>query len=235
MHYFNKNIKDWAHATSHLSPEEEGIYNRLVDYYYDQEKAIPLKTQPVFRRLRLGSHTKTAQEILEEFFHKEEDGWHHTRCDIEIAAYQAKAEQSRKNGKKGGRPPKDAGSSETQPVKQKNPGGLQKETEGFSKRTLTTNHKPLTTNQETKSNTTTTDPPGAEIIHRDFCPNVHTVQAIVGECIPLEFIDQYLPRFVAYWIAEQQRKVSWDSVFLEQIQHRWKIEAKEFLKQGVAA
>ena len=56
MHYYKFNIADWHLATSHLTLEEEAIYFKLVNFYYDTEKPIPLETQMVIRRLRLGSY-----------------------------------------------------------------------------------------------------------------------------------------------------------------------------------
>jgi uncharacterized protein YdaU (DUF1376 family) len=129
MYYYKFNIADWHLATSHLSLEEEAIYFRLINYYYDTEQAIPEETQSVIRRLRLGSYSETVGIILKEFFTLESDGWHHKRCDDEISQYHEKAEVNQINGKKGGRPKK------TQSVSKDNPDI-----------TLTKNHKPLTNN-----------------------------------------------------------------------------------------
>lgn len=109
MHYYQKNIKDWIVATAHLTPEEEGVYNRLIDYYYDTESPIPEETESVIRRLRLRGYEDTVALILEEFFVLEGGRWRHHRCDLEIEAYCQRAERARKNGRKGGRPPKDKG------------------------------------------------------------------------------------------------------------------------------
>lgn len=129
MYYYKFNIADWHLATSHLSLEEEAIYFRLINYYYDTEKPIPEETQSVIRRLRLGSYSDSVRIILEEFFTLESDGWHHKRCDDEISQYHDKAEVNQENGKKGGRPKK------TQSVSKDNPDI-----------TLTKNHKPTTNN-----------------------------------------------------------------------------------------
>lgn len=120
MHYYQFNIAAFALHTSHLTLEEEGVYRRLLDFYYDTELPIPKETQPVIRRLRLGSHSDIFNSILEEFFTLEADGWHNNRADIEIKDYQEKAEIARANGRKGGRPRKNKG-QETQPVILANP------------------------------------------------------------------------------------------------------------------
>ena len=141
MYYYKLNISDWNLATSHLSLEEEAVYFRLINFYYDTEQPIPLETQSVIRRLRLGCHEKTVGLILNEFFEKREDGWHKQRCDLEIDLYHNKADANKENGKKGGRPKKinnlDNNPEITQTVSKKNPDI-----------TLTNNHKPITNNQE---------------------------------------------------------------------------------------
>jgi uncharacterized protein YdaU (DUF1376 family) len=104
MHYYKFNVSSWAKDTGHLSLKEEAIYLRLINYYYDYEKPIPLKTQMVLRKLRMADESETVDLILEEFFTKTKDGWTHHHCDELIAEYQKKAETNRKNGKSGGRP-----------------------------------------------------------------------------------------------------------------------------------
>lgn len=120
MHYYPFNIGDFHLHTSHLTLEEEAVYRRLLDFYYDTETPIPKETQPVIRRLRLGSFEPQLDQILHEFFTLQEDGWHNFRCDDEIAVYRAKADTSRLNGQKGGRPRKHA-ASKTQQVNSDNP------------------------------------------------------------------------------------------------------------------
>jgi uncharacterized protein YdaU (DUF1376 family) len=127
MHYYKFNIADWHLATSHLSLEEEAVYFKLINYYYDSERCIPKETDSVIRRLRLGSVRDIVGIVLQEFFVLQDDGWHHLRCDDEILKYHHKAEVNQRIGKLGGRPKK------TQTV-----------SVGIPEITLTTNHKPIT-------------------------------------------------------------------------------------------
>jgi uncharacterized protein YdaU (DUF1376 family) len=139
MHYYKFNIADWHLATSHLLLEEEAIYFKLVNHYYDTEQPIPVETQSVIRRLRLGNHSDMVNSVLKEFFVLQEDGWHHDRCDQEIEKYHNKAENNKIVGKLGGRPRKnkdlETNPQKTQTVSKNNP-----------QETLTTNHKPITNN-----------------------------------------------------------------------------------------
>jgi uncharacterized protein YdaU (DUF1376 family) len=106
MHYYSFNIPDWTVATAHLSLEEQAVYFRLVNHYYDTEQPIPLETQSVIRRLRLTSHEKVLESVLAEFFTKTEKGFVNSRCERELKEYRKLVKKNRENGAKGGRPKK---------------------------------------------------------------------------------------------------------------------------------
>lgn len=133
MHYYQFNIADYRKDTQHLTPLEHYIYRSLIDWYYLDEKPIPLETQVVARRLSLGTDMVSLLEnVLSDFFKKQENGYHHLRIDSEIVAYHEMAEKNKVNGKLGGRPRK------TQSVSFGNP----------NKPTGNPNQEPLTNNQE---------------------------------------------------------------------------------------
>lgn len=139
MHYYSHNIGDYRKDTSHLSTLEHGIYRQLIDWYYLDEKPIPKETQVVLRRLRLVSNSdaQSLQNVLDDFFILEDDGYHQARCDVEIADYRRNSEKNKANGKLGGRPKKThsvilGNPSETQPKGNQEP--------------ITNNHKPRTSN-----------------------------------------------------------------------------------------
>jgi len=162
MHYYKFNIADWHLATSHLSITEEAVYFKLINFYYDTELPIPLETETVIRRLRLKGNGLIVKEVLQEFFVLEADGWHHQRCDSEIAKYHSKAEVNREVGKLGGRPKKINDLD--------NPTITDMVSENNPQVTLTTNHKPLTINQEPLTNINTITPEGvSDEVFKDFC------------------------------------------------------------------
>lgn len=101
MNYYPHHIGDYRAATLHLTNEEDLAYRRLLEMYYDTETNIPLDTQWVSRRLRVG--LSCIETVLKDFFQQRESGWFHARCEYEIAEYNRKAEIARANGKKGGR------------------------------------------------------------------------------------------------------------------------------------
>lgn len=145
MHYYKINVSDWQAATRHLTPEEEGVYIRLINHYYDTEKPIPLDTQPVTRRLMLSGHNEIVASILSEFFEKTERGYVKSKCEELIKEYKKNVAKNKKNGAKGGRPKKGAASSVTQSVTSGNPKETQSEPKHNPKQELETKkHKPRT-------------------------------------------------------------------------------------------
>lgn len=147
MHYYQFNIADWVLHTSHLTVEEEGVYRRLLDHYYDTEEPIPEKTQSVIRRLRLGSYEETVGLILSEFFVLNDGFWHNLRADQEIEAYNSRAKTARENGQKGGRPKKQKHKKQ-QVTENENPEETQSVLSGLENKTQQKpNYKPETKNQ----------------------------------------------------------------------------------------
>lgn len=168
MHYYKFNIPDWTLHTAHLSPEEEGIYLRLVNFYYDTETAIPLGTQSVIRRLRLGGYEEIVKVLLEEYFYLDGEEWHHKRCDSEVEVYQAMADKNRRNASKGGRPK----GNPSKPKTNKNPVASQSVNSGIPNISLTKNQEPGTNNQEGKEKRKRFVPPTLdEVIQR--CQEMH--------------------------------------------------------------
>ncbi len=130
MYYFSLDIDKWMKRTHHLLPEEEGIYLRLINHYYDSEKPLPLDVHQLARRLNLAAYRETMQQILAEFFIETPDGYTNDKCDRNIAEYHRKGDISRVNGAKGGRPKPSKNPETTQQQPSKNPAGTQQVTSG---------------------------------------------------------------------------------------------------------
>lgn len=116
MHYFQFEIKEWLSNTAHLSLEEEAIYLRLINFYYDSERAFLQKDiDLVLRKCRISSK-ELALSILDEFFILEDGAFHHMRCEKEIAKYHAKCEQASKAGKASAQRKTNGRSTTAQPI-----------------------------------------------------------------------------------------------------------------------
>jgi len=181
MHYYTFNVGDYRRDTAHLSRVEHGIYRDLIDWYYLEEKPIPIETESVSRRLRLDSDAdKVAlKNVLDDFFTLESDGYHHSRIDRDIEHYHSNAVKNRENGKKGGRPK----TEKTQSVAS----GLPVASESKAKQTLTKNQEPITNNQEPilkKTATVVATPDGvSESVWQDFVKHRKAKKAQVTQTV----------------------------------------------------
>lgn len=111
MNYYRRYVGDYLRDTPRLSMIEHGAYNLLLDYYYAEERPIPLDRDEVYLMVRAmtPADRKAVDKVLSTYFTREEDGYHNARADHEIAV----SRTARTNGKGGGRPPKDDPDDET--------------------------------------------------------------------------------------------------------------------------
>jgi hypothetical protein len=80
-------------SPAHLSADEDLTYRRLIDLYYVSERSIPLDLEAVSRKIRMP--VEPIRSVLSEFFRKDKDGWHNTRCDSELRKYAGFVEQGK--------------------------------------------------------------------------------------------------------------------------------------------
>lgn len=101
MNHYPHHIGDFNNATRHLTRVERSLYRDLIELYYDTEQPLNSDTTKIARRvLAVTDDEKTALNlVLEEFFVLQDDGYHNTRCDAEIAKYQGQIEQASRAGK----------------------------------------------------------------------------------------------------------------------------------------
>jgi len=196
MHYYKFNIADYRKDTSHLTTIEHGIYRQLIDWYYLDEKPIPLETQVVSRRLRLGSDMEfsSLQNVLSDFFKEGKTGYVHKRIEVEIKDYQEQVEKNKNNGKLGGRPKK------TQSVIS----GLPNESQNNpNHKPLTINHKPIDKNKR------------GSRLSSDFLFTGEWLAFCKQERPELEPV-QTFEKFKDYWIAQPGQKgvkLDWDATW----------------------
>ena len=111
MIWYKFHIGDYLTHTVHLSDAEDLAYRRLLDLYYMSEKAIPLETESVARKIRLD--LDITESVLDEFFERTETGYFNNRCHVEVTKYQHQVENNRQLGKRGGRPLKSESKTES--------------------------------------------------------------------------------------------------------------------------
>lgn len=216
MHYYKFNIADYRKDTGHLTTIEHGIYRQLIDWQYLDEQPIPLETQVVMRRLRLGSeHETSLLNVLSDFFTKGDEGYSQTRIKFEINEYHENAKKNKENGKLGGRPKK------TQSVISGNPDESQNNP----------NHKPITINHKpiTKDKTATR---GARL-PANWKPDAELAEWSKTERPDLD-LRKVFAEFTDYWnsvAGGKGVKLDWDATWRNWVRSQ-KVEKQSFAQQS---
>lgn len=105
---------DYVRDTLELDAAEDGIYIRLLNWYYSNERPIPDERAMGIARVRSEEETKKTHWVLDRFFKREQlngdsggVAWRNKRCDAEIKKANKRINAAILNGKKGGRPKKE--------------------------------------------------------------------------------------------------------------------------------
>jgi len=98
---------DYLRDTLTLTAAQDGMYGRLIDYYYTTEKPIPNDDADSVTRCRNDEDRAITQWVLSRFFTLTPLGWRHDRIEREIVKARPRIEAARINGLRGGRPKKE--------------------------------------------------------------------------------------------------------------------------------
>ena len=129
MNFYPRYPGDYIAATLHLSMQQDGAYNRLLDWYYTNERPIPHASRYAIARATSKREQADVDAVLSEFFVRESDAWAHVRAGHEISRAKPAIEAARNNGKRGGRPRKPQ-----RDPREENPPGFQTETQWDAQR-----------------------------------------------------------------------------------------------------
>jgi len=155
MHYYRRNLGDYAKKAGRLTILQHGVYNLLLDACYDRER-FPTRDEAIEWTWAVSPDEIAAVDfVLSRMFtlSPETGQYIQGRVVEEIAEYKKYCEKQALNGKSGGRPRKPSGNPEK-------PSGLPVETQWQPKKRLTTNQ--LTTNQITTNQSKRFAPPALD-------------------------------------------------------------------------
>ena len=99
MHYYQHHIGDFIKDTSFLTNEEVGIYLKLLWLYYDTEHALEDNLFVLTMKTNSRDNEDAVKGILGMFFTLDNGFWYHTRCEKELAEFQALVLNKSKAGK----------------------------------------------------------------------------------------------------------------------------------------
>ena len=97
MNYFRLHVANYDTACAHLTSSEDGLYGRLLRWYFRSERAIPNTDRIIFRlaRAQTRAERNAVLRVLQEFFVLQADGWHSVMADKEIAWFQEKCRKAK--------------------------------------------------------------------------------------------------------------------------------------------
>jgi uncharacterized protein YdaU (DUF1376 family) len=102
MHYYQHHIGDFMRDTSNLTNDQLAVYMKMLWLYYDTEKPLPNNLFQLGMKTGSRDDQVNLEGLLGMFFvlDMENQCWHHTRCDKEIAHYKLPTNKNFKDGAK---------------------------------------------------------------------------------------------------------------------------------------
>jgi uncharacterized protein YdaU (DUF1376 family) len=103
VNYYQRHLGDYSKDTGFLTTYQHGVYALLLDWYYSNERPIPLDLAYRIVHARSGPERKATDEVLNTFFdvNKAPGFAHNKRADIDISKYRIKSERNSLIAKEG--------------------------------------------------------------------------------------------------------------------------------------
>ena len=143
MHYYKRNIGDYAKKAGRLSMLEHGAYTLLMDAIYDRETFPTLEEALDWAWARDDAEVAAVKFVLSKFFALDGDRYVQKRIQDELDSYKAKAETTARIAKDREAKRK----SKHEPSRNVHEACEEKHESSPNHKPLTNNHKPLTSNQ----------------------------------------------------------------------------------------
>lgn len=115
MNFWPRYSAHYVAKTLHLTMEQDGAFNRLLDWYYMNERPVPHASRYVIARATTGSEKRAVDAVLAEFFERDGAAWRNRRADNEIAEAAPRIAAAKANGRAGGRPRKNPEGTQEKP------------------------------------------------------------------------------------------------------------------------
>lgn len=149
MNYYRRYVGDYLRDTPRLTILQHGAYTLMLDYYYADEKPLPLDREELYLLLRAmrPEDREAVDKVVDTYFTRHADGFHNKRADEEIHASQS----ARTNGGKGGRPRREETDHETGEITGKETGGRTNTGTETATQNITGSGHPPTTNHQPPS------------------------------------------------------------------------------------
>lgn len=150
MNYVQFHLGDWLAGTALLSPTERGVYMDLLVRYYKEERPIKQEECKRIARAYATYEQEAMQYVLQTFFTLDDEGYHHSRCDEEIAKAREVSEKRKKSANaRWAKQTETTSAKNVLPVEsERNATDMQVHSKSNANGLLTINQQPLTINHE---------------------------------------------------------------------------------------
>lgn len=203
MHYYKRNIGDYAKKAGRLSMLQHGSYTLLIDACYDRERFPTLADAIEWTWASSAAEIEAVEFVLRKFFTLENGVYVQDRIREEIADYHSKAKTNQRIALEREANRKANSTNRAQGVDEPPP-----------------NHKPITNNQEpeTKNQEQTSKSKASATGSRlptDWRPNSADIEYCKTERPDLR-VSAVAQNFYDYWIAKagkDGRKADWSATW----------------------
>lgn len=206
MHHYERNIGDYLRDASHLSLLEHGIYTRLLDIYYLNEKPLSPELKVIARQIgaRTQDELDALSNVLNDFFQKTESGYSQKRCDKELEKIYEKSEKARQSAASRWGKTENASQEKCERNANAMPSHSERNANGML---------PITHNPEEKEEANASSKKKASRINPDFeLPDDWKAWALAETQWTPDAVAREFSRFRDYWVAKSGKdatKADW--------------------------
>ncbi len=188
MHYYKRNLGDYAKKAGRLSMLEHGAYTLLMDAIYDRETFPTLEDALDWAWARDDAEVAAVKFVLSKFFELQEDGRYvQNRIQEELNSYKSKAETNTRIAKEREAKRK----SKHEPSRNVHEACEEKHEPSPNHKPLTINQEPLTSNQYIYT------------FDLDYV-NANLLKS-GRQMVEQKYIDELQPQFELYYADKQMR------------------------------
>ena len=188
MHYYKRNLGDYAKKAGRLSMLEHGAYTLLMDAIYDRETFPTLEDALDWTWARDDAEVAAVKFVLSKFFELQEDGRYvQNRIQEELDSYKSKAETNTRIAKEREAKRK----SKHEPSRNVHEACEEKHEPSPNHKPLTINQEPITSNQYIYA------------FDLDYV-NANLLKS-GRQMVEQKYIDELQPQFELYYADKQMR------------------------------
>ena len=188
MHYYKRNLGDYAKKAGRLSMLEHGAYTLLMDAIYDRETFPTLEDALDWTWARDDAEVAAVKFVLSKFFELQEDGRYvQNRIQEELDSYKSKAETNTRIAKEREAKRK----SKHEPSRNVHEACEEKHEPSPNHKPLTNNQEPITSNQYIYA------------FDLDYV-NANLLKS-GRQMVEQKYIDELQPQFELYYADKQMR------------------------------